>query len=307
MLQAAQAGRTSRLLFEQATTLERVARQQLILEDTALLDDYARVRQEFHQTTQQLAHAAARTPERSVALDELAEREEPPAQAARRAAAHGPTRSASWPTATRRSSTTRRRMLAASNQLTQRAIERLQETATAGPREVAVRRARHRRHRARARDPVRGADRAPDPPARPRDPADGHAPTSRMRSSVTGPQDLRYLGQRLEWLRTRLSELEEQQTRFLRHVSHELKTPLTAVREGAELLRDNVGGKLVARAARDRAHRAREHAVAAEADRGPAHLSPDARDGARNARARSRWPTSCAAWCASRSSPRWRG
>ena len=33
-------------------------------------------------------------------------------------------------------------------------------------------------------------------------------------------------------------------TRFLRHVSHELKTPLTAVREGAELLRDNVAGRL---------------------------------------------------------------
>jgi two-component system sensor histidine kinase GlrK len=62
--------------------------------------------------------------------------------------------------------------------------------------------------------------------------------------SVTGPQDLRYVGQRLEWLRGRLSELEEQQARFLRHVSHELKTPLTAVREGAELLRDDVGGKL---------------------------------------------------------------
>ena len=61
---------------------------------------------------------------------------------------------------------------------------------------------------------------------------------------VNGPQDLRYLGQRLEWLRTRLHELEEQQNRFLRHVSHELKTPLTAVREGAELLRDNVGGEL---------------------------------------------------------------
>ena len=61
---------------------------------------------------------------------------------------------------------------------------------------------------------------------------------------VNGPQDLRYLGQRLEWLRSRLSDLEEQQNRFLRHVSHELKTPLTAVREGAELLRDNVGGKL---------------------------------------------------------------
>jgi two-component system sensor histidine kinase GlrK len=61
---------------------------------------------------------------------------------------------------------------------------------------------------------------------------------------VNGPQDLRYLGQRLEWLRSRLQELEEQQNRFLRHVSHELKTPLTAVREGAELLRDNVGGTL---------------------------------------------------------------
>jgi len=61
---------------------------------------------------------------------------------------------------------------------------------------------------------------------------------------VDGPQDMRYLGQRLEWLRSRLHELEEQQNRFLRHVSHELKTPLTAVREGAELLRDRVGGEL---------------------------------------------------------------
>ena len=55
---------------------------------------------------------------------------------------------------------------------------------------------------------------------------------------------MRYLGQRLEWLRSRLHDLEQQQTRFLRHVSHELKTPLTAVREGVELLRDRVGGTL---------------------------------------------------------------
>jgi len=61
---------------------------------------------------------------------------------------------------------------------------------------------------------------------------------------VNGPQDMRYLGQRLEWLRTPLREPEKQQTRFLRHVSHELKTPLTAVREGAELLRDRIGGEL---------------------------------------------------------------
>ena len=74
---------------------------------------------------------------------------------------------------------------------------------------------------------------------------------------VNGPQDLRYLGQRLEWLRSRLHELEEQQNRFLRHVSHELKTPLTAVREGAELLRDNVGGKLSPSSARSCASCAR--------------------------------------------------
>ncbi len=61
---------------------------------------------------------------------------------------------------------------------------------------------------------------------------------------VDGPQDMRYLGQRLEWLRSRLHDLEQQQTRFLRHVSHELKTPLTAVREGVELLRDRIGGTL---------------------------------------------------------------
>src|SRR6476620_4090778 len=54
VLQAAQAGRTSRLLYEQATTLERVARQHLILEDNALLDEYTRLRDEFRQTTRKL-------------------------------------------------------------------------------------------------------------------------------------------------------------------------------------------------------------------------------------------------------------
>lgn len=61
---------------------------------------------------------------------------------------------------------------------------------------------------------------------------------------VPGPVDLRYLGQRLEWLRSRLQTLETQQTRFLRNMSHELKTPLTAIREGSELLRDGIGGEL---------------------------------------------------------------
>ncbi len=61
---------------------------------------------------------------------------------------------------------------------------------------------------------------------------------------IKGPRDLRSLGERLDWLRRRLLELETHQSRFLRHVSHELKTPLTAVREGSELLKDRIVGEM---------------------------------------------------------------
>lgn len=61
---------------------------------------------------------------------------------------------------------------------------------------------------------------------------------------VRGPEDLQILGERLDWLRRRLAEVEAEKNRFMRHMSHELKTPLTALREGAELLKDEVAGKL---------------------------------------------------------------
>lgn len=62
--------------------------------------------------------------------------------------------------------------------------------------------------------------------------------------AVTGPRDLELLGERLDWLRLRLLELEEEKSKFLRNVSHDLKTPLAAIREGSELLVDEVVGKL---------------------------------------------------------------
>ena len=61
---------------------------------------------------------------------------------------------------------------------------------------------------------------------------------------VDGPRDFVALGQRLDWLRQRLRELDEQKTRLLHHVSHELKTPLTALQEGSALLSDKVTGPL---------------------------------------------------------------
>ena len=104
-------------------------------------------------------------------------------------------------------------MLAATNQLTERAIDQLQETASEGRQKwlylalataaiaimlailFAVLIAR----------PIRQLDQA----IRQMGTADfTHA------IEVNGPQDLRYLGQRLEWLRTRLHELRNSRTAF---------------------------------------------------------------------------------------------
>jgi two-component system sensor histidine kinase GlrK len=61
---------------------------------------------------------------------------------------------------------------------------------------------------------------------------------------IRGPSDVRRVSQQLDWLRLRLTELDADKARFLRHVSHELKTPLASLREGVALLEDGVAGKL---------------------------------------------------------------
>lgn len=56
--------------------------------------------------------------------------------------------------------------------------------------------------------------------------------------------ELDTLGARLDWMRRRLATLENEKQQFIRHMSHELKTPLASIREGAELLCDGTVGHL---------------------------------------------------------------
>lgn len=64
------------------------------------------------------------------------------------------------------------------------------------------------------------------------------------RIHLKGPEDMQRVGSRLEWLRKRMATLEKDRTRVMRHASHELKTPLATLREGASLLGEGVAGPL---------------------------------------------------------------
>ncbi|MDO9133569.1 MAG: ATP-binding protein [Hydrogenophaga sp.] len=61
---------------------------------------------------------------------------------------------------------------------------------------------------------------------------------------IAGPADVRRVSQQLDWLRLRLTELDADKARFLRHISHELKTPLASLHEGVAVLGDGVAGPL---------------------------------------------------------------
>lgn len=59
---------------------------------------------------------------------------------------------------------------------------------------------------------------------------------------IQGPTDIAELGERLDWLRGRLVEVDQIKERFFREMSHQLKTPLASIREGTDLLMDQSGG-----------------------------------------------------------------
>jgi two-component system sensor histidine kinase GlrK len=61
---------------------------------------------------------------------------------------------------------------------------------------------------------------------------------------VSGSSEVVDIADALEVMRTRLHALELQKSSFIRHISHELKTPLAAIKVGIELLDDSSVGKL---------------------------------------------------------------
>lgn len=61
---------------------------------------------------------------------------------------------------------------------------------------------------------------------------------------LKGSTEMVEIADALEFMRSRLLELELQKSSFIRHISHELKTPLAAIREGTELIYDNSVGEL---------------------------------------------------------------
>jgi len=238
---AVQAARGSRLLVEQVLSMERIVRQYVVLDDPGLLDDYAKIRANFKRTTSELSLLPLdelqllqlnRAIDKEQALyDQLGQRSGSLAE--RRSLAEGYVDL----------SALGRNVLDESNLLIDREIERMRGVAATAQRTLFIELlaafplglltavifafliAR----------PIRQLDRA----IRQLGAANFGAAVH-----VRGPADLQFLGERLDWLRLRLGELDEQKARFLRHVSHELKTPLTALREGSELLADGAAGRV---------------------------------------------------------------
>ena len=239
--QAAQAARGSRLLMEHVQSMERVVRQYVVLDDAGLLEDYTKVRANFKRTTSELSllpldelqlSELNRTIDKEQALyEQLAALPAQPAE--RRKLIDGYVDLAGLA----------KSVLNESNLLIDREVERMREAAAATQRSLFLQLlaafplglAIAAVFAFMIARPIRQLDRA----IRRLGAADFGAAVD-----VQGPADVRFLGERLDWMRRQLGALEEQKARFLRHVSHELKTPLTALREGSELLADGAAGPI---------------------------------------------------------------
>jgi len=235
--QAVQATRDSRSLIEQLSLMERISRQYLVLEDRALLEHFMLAHRKFNESVRTLnllpldqkQHDAIRS--LSAKVDALAEAMHHPPSLRRML----PEFSAMF--------TQANDILSASNNMIERETKFLQVATSQAKRDLVW--------QMLAMIPVvlmvTGAmTYLLAQPVRRMDEAIRRLGQGDYADTITidGPGDLRILGERLDWLRSQLLDLESQKKRFLRHVSHELKTPLTAIREGSELLSEEVGGAL---------------------------------------------------------------
>lgn len=238
---ASQAARASRSLVYRIGSIERLAQQIAVLDDAGLAADYARVHGSFRQVSDELAQLPLED-EQLAALKKTVAQEQDLYEllASVPGRRHDPRRITRLAGELAENAS---EVLAISYRVADREVLRLRANAEAVQRQlillvifstaVALTIALAlTRHIAR---PIAELDAA----IRQLGGADFSRPIT-----VRGPEDLQTLGERLDWLRRRLAELEAEKDRFLRHLSHELKTPLAALREGAELLNDQVGGPL---------------------------------------------------------------
>jgi two-component system sensor histidine kinase GlrK len=239
--QAMQASQSSRRLAQLLVALERTARQIAILDDRSLLDAYAINRRQFEQTVAEFARLPVDTQQRA-ALDRIIEGEAAIYAALSRPGARG---DALKPALDRFEALSEHSQVVVTraNAQIDREVEAMRATADQAQRITFW--------QLLALIPVvvflvTGFSILITRPIRQVDAAIRRLGAGQFRVpvAVSGPEDLEQLGERLEWMRRQLLELEEQKNRFLRQVSHELKTPLTALREGANLLAEEAVGKL---------------------------------------------------------------
>jgi two-component system sensor histidine kinase GlrK len=238
---AVQATQSGRRLAQQLTALERTARQMVILDDRSLLDTYAANRRQFEQAVAEFTNLPLDA-EQKHALDDIVRGEAVVFSALSGAGPKSPEAGAAVESFARLSEQAQS-LVARLNALIDREVEAMRETADRAQRITLW--------QLLALVPVVvflviGFSILIARPIRQIDAAIRRLGGGQLRVpvAVNGPQDLEHLGERLEWMRRELIDLEEQKNRFLRQVSHELKTPLTALREGAELLSEEAVGKL---------------------------------------------------------------
>jgi two-component system sensor histidine kinase GlrK len=238
---AAQAARASRSLVNRIGSIERLAQQVTLFADPVLMEDYARVHSSFMQVSRELTQLPLDS-QQLLALERTVKQEQSlyDRLTARPRASLDP-RAIS--TEADKLADNAYEMLAISYLVADREVDRLRSSAEVVRQRLIL---LVMFSTAIALAIALGLTRFIVRPIAELDASIrqlGSADFSRQ-IKVRGPQDLQDLGERLDWLRRRLTELEAQKNRFLRNVSHDLKTPLTALREGAELLNDQVAGPL---------------------------------------------------------------